>query len=136
MMSPAVQPLQLTILVVDDEEQLRHYMGRVMTDEGYRVLVAENGLEALALLEKCAPGIHLVITDVSMPTMTGPEMAARIAIQPHPPPVLFVSGGPGHSGLPGPLLRKPFLPDELSTLVRGLLLGRTGSCSIVGVGAG
>jgi CheY-like chemotaxis protein len=56
MMSSAVQPLQLTVLVVDDEEPLRRYMGRVMADEGYRVLVAGNGLEALTLLETCAPG--------------------------------------------------------------------------------
>jgi len=63
MMSPAVQPLQLTVLVVDHEESLRHFMGRVLADKGYRVLVAGNGLEALALLEKCAPGIHLVATD-------------------------------------------------------------------------
>ena len=41
-------PLAPTILVVDDEEPLRHYMGRVMGDEGYRVLVAGNGLEAPA----------------------------------------------------------------------------------------
>jgi CheY-like chemotaxis protein len=48
MMSSAIQPLQLTVLVVDDEEPLRHYMGRVLADDGYRVLVAGNGLEALA----------------------------------------------------------------------------------------
>ena len=134
MRSPAVRPLQLTILVVDDEEPLRDYMGRVMTDDGYRVLVAENGLEALALLEK-APGIDLVITDVAMPVMTGPEMAARIASQPEPPPVLFVSGGHGQADLPGPLLKKPFGPADLSRLVRWLLRGRTEPCSIAGVGA-
>ena len=134
-MSPAVTPTQLTILVVDDEEPLRHYMGRVMTDDGYRVLVAGNGREGLALFAKCAPEIHLVITDVSMPIMTGPEMAAHLAIQPAPPPVLFVSGGYGPSDLPGPLLRKPFLPDDLTTLVRELLRGRTDSFSIAGLGA-
>ncbi|HEV8455971.1 MAG TPA: response regulator [Gemmatimonadales bacterium] len=136
MMSPTVQPLQPTILVVDDEEPLRHYMGRVMTDDGYRVLVAGNGLEGLALLEKSAPGIHLVITDVAMPMMTGPEMAARIATQPEPPPVLFVSGGHDQADLPGPLLKKPFRPDDLSRLVRWLLRGRTEPCSIAGVGSG
>jgi CheY-like chemotaxis protein len=134
-MSPAVQPPQLTILVVDDEEPLLHYMGRVMTDDGYRVLVAGNGLEALALLARCRAEIRLVITDVSMPRMTGPEMAAHLAIQADPPPVLFVSGGYPPSDLPGPLLRKPFLPGDLTTLVRELLRDRTDSCSIAGVGA-
>jgi CheY-like chemotaxis protein len=133
---PLVQHLQTTVLVVDDEEPLRHLMGRAMANEGYRVLVAGNGLEALALLEKCAPRIHLVITDVSMPMMTGPEMAARLGMQPEPPPVLFVSGGHRHVDLPGPLLRKPFLPGELSRLVRWLLRGKTESCSIAGVAAG
>jgi CheY-like chemotaxis protein len=136
MMLPAVQPLPVTILVVDDEEPLRHFMGRVMAGDGYQVLAAGDGLEALALFEKSAPKIHLVITDVSMPTMTGPEMAARLATQPEPPPVLFVSGGHGHADLPGPLLRKPFIPEDLSTLVRWLLGGRTEPCSIAGVGAG
>lgn len=135
MTSSAVQPLQLTVLVVDDEEPLRRYMGKVLADEGYRVLVAGNGLEALTLLETSASGIHLVITDVSMPMMTGPEMAARIATQPEPPPVLFVSGGQGQADLPGPLLKKPFLPDDLSTLVRWLLRGKTDACAIAGVGA-
>lgn len=69
MMSPAVQPLQPTVLVVDDEEPLRRYMGRVMAEDGYRVLVAESGQEALALFEQCGVDIQLVITDVSMPLM-------------------------------------------------------------------
>jgi CheY-like chemotaxis protein len=132
---PSMMPLPVTVLVVDDEEPLRHYMGRIMANDGYRVLVAGNGLEALALLEQCAPGIHLVITDVAMPMMTGPEMAACIATQPEPPPVLFVSGGHGYADLPGPLLKKPFRPDDLSRLVRWLLGGRTEPSSIAGVGA-
>jgi CheY-like chemotaxis protein len=121
MTSPVMQPLELTVLVVDDEESLRRYMGRVMTDEGYRVLVAGSGEEALRLLDLCGAQIDLVITDVSMPTMTGPEMVARLVNQPGPPPVLFVSGGHGYPDLPGPLLKKPFLPSDLRAFVRGAL---------------
>jgi hypothetical protein len=65
-----------------------------------------------------------------MPVMTGPEMVARMVSQPEPPPVLFVSGGHGYEDLPGPLLKKPFLPDDLRTVVRGVLHCRTG-CHLV-----
>jgi two-component system, cell cycle sensor histidine kinase and response regulator CckA len=110
-----------TVLVVDDEEPLRRYLGRVMADEGYHVLTAESGLEALAVLEHSPTRIDLVITDVLMPGMTGPELAARLAARPSPPPILFVSGS--HIDVPGPLVRKPFLPDDLSLTARWVLHG-------------
>ena len=110
-----------TVLVVDDEEPLRRYLARVMTDEGYHVLIAESGLEALAVLEHSTTRVDLVITDVLMPGMTGPELAVRLAAQPSPPPILFVSGS--HTDVPGPLVRKPFLPDDLSLTARWVLHG-------------
>ncbi len=110
-----------TVLVVDDEAPLRHYMARVMTDDGYRVLVAADGKEALALVENADSRVDLVITDVIMPLMTGPELAAQLATQLLPPPVLFVSGSHNLRDVPGPMLRKPFLPDDLSTMVRSLI---------------
>jgi CheY-like chemotaxis protein len=114
---------QSTVLVVDDEMPLRHYMARVMADEGYRVLMAADGIEALAMLERGDSRVDLVITDVLMPLMTGPELAAQLAAQLLPPPVLFVSGGHGMGDVPGPILQKPFLPAELSALVRSLING-------------
>ncbi len=119
-MSRAIPDPQPTVLIVDDEMPLRHYMARVMADEGYRVLMAADGIEALALMES-GPGIDLVITDVLMPVMTGPELAARLAMRNLPPPVLFVSGGHGLGHVPGPTLQKPFLPAELSAFVRSLV---------------
>ena len=113
--------MQRTVLVVDDEELLRQYVARVMANEGYRVLVAADGLEALALFENGASPIDLVITDVLMPVMDGVELASRLATRAAPPRVLFVTGGHGLSDLPGPVLWKPFLPDDLRALVRGLL---------------
>jgi len=110
-----------TVLVVDDEMQLRHYMERVMADEGYRVLTAADGMEALALLQRSDSKVDLVITDVRMPRMSGPELAAHLAAQVLPPPVLFVSGGHTFGDVPGPMLRKPFLPDDLSAMVRSLI---------------
>jgi two-component system cell cycle sensor histidine kinase/response regulator CckA len=122
-MSCAAPCLPSTVLVVDDEMPLRHYMARVMADEGYRVLTAADGIEALALLERSDSRVDLVITDVMMPLMTGPELAAELASQLLPPPVLFVSGGHSLGDVPGPILQKPFLPGDLSALVRSLISG-------------
>lgn len=114
-------PQQPTVLVVDDEFPIRHYMARVMADEGYRVLTAADGIEALGVLERSVPRVDLVITDVLMPLMTGPELAAQLAGRQLPPPVLFVSGGHNLGDVPGPMLQKPFLPADLSALVRSLI---------------
>jgi CheY-like chemotaxis protein len=111
----------LAVEVLLCEEPLRHYTRRVMEDAGYHVLAARDGIEALTILQQSQYPVQLVITDVSMPRMTGPELAARIAIEPYPPPVLFVSGGYGSAALPGPCLRKPFRPDDLSTLAEWMV---------------
>jgi CheY-like chemotaxis protein len=113
--------MQLTVLVVDDEVFLRRFMARAMANDGYRVLEAGNGIEALAWFANGGPPIHLVITDILMPGMGGVELAAQLAAQFSPPPVLFVTGGHGHSDLPGPVLWKPFVTSDLSRVVRELL---------------
>ncbi len=111
-----------TVLVVDDEQALRLYMARVLEDDGYAVIEAANGLEALSLLEDRGTGrVQLVVTDVLMPGMGGMDLATRLAQLPSSPPVLFVSGSHRLSDLPGPLLKKPFLPSDLSALARDLL---------------
>lgn len=126
LLCPTVLRRQKTVLVVDDEEALRRYTSRVMENAGYSVLAARDGIHALSLLRQSRLPVQLVITDVCMPRMTGPELAASIATEPYPPPVLFVSGGHADSDLPGPLLRKPFLPHGLTGLVRRMLSGRMG----------
>ena len=101
-----------TVLVVDDEEVLRSYMARVLQSEGYSVIEAENGVEALRFLSRKDTGVvvDLVITDVRMPIMGGRDLAATLAQGGASPPVLFVSGSHTSSDVSGPLLRKPFLP--------------------------
>ena len=113
-----------TILVVDDEPMVRSYMARILESEGYSVIEAENGAEALStFLSRKDAGIFvdLVITDVLMPRLGGKDLAARLAEDSAGPPVLFVSGSHMPSDLSGPLLRKPFRPDDLSALARELL---------------
>ena len=120
-----------TVLVVDDEEILRSYMTRVLESEGYSVIEAENGVEALSLLSRKDTGVvvDLVITDVRMPRMGGRALAASLAQHHASPPVLFVSGSHTPSDVSGPLLRKPFTPDALSALARELLQVPAGSSS-------
>jgi CheY-like chemotaxis protein len=121
LLSPTVLLSQVTVLVVDDEDALRRYICRVMEEAGYHVLAAQDGLQGLSLFRASRFPVQLVITDVCMPRMTGPELAARIALGPHPPPVLFISGGHADSELPGPVLRKPFLPRALTRIAAWML---------------
>jgi CheY-like chemotaxis protein len=91
-LEPALRRLNSTVLVVDDDEAVRQYTARVRENEGYRALLAEDGKEALALLKRYMPRIHLVVTDVLLPRMTGPELAIRVALhrrsqQPDPPDI-------------------------------------------------
>lgn len=113
-----------TVLLVDDETRLRRVIARALEAEGFRVLEAENGLEAWRIYEAAAQDIRLVITDLAMPVMDGRELAQRIGRMPDPPPVLFITGY-GEEGfwLPGPVVPKPFQLHALNHEVRRLLAG-------------
>jgi CheY-like chemotaxis protein len=124
---PTVLLRRPTVLVVDDEESLRHYLRRVLEEDGYQVLTACDGAHALSLLQRSRSPVQLVITDVSMPTMNGLELAAHIGLQPSPPSVVFMSGGHHSADVPGPLLSKPFRAHEVSDLARLILTRRAGS---------
>lgn len=116
-----------TILVVEDEEALREVTTRVLERAGYHVLVAANGDEALELAAD-AVRIDLLLTDVVMPRMSGPEVARRLARQ-HPDlTVLYMSGHARDQlaprGVLDPdvrLLSKPFTPEELRGAVAACL---------------
>jgi CheY-like chemotaxis protein len=123
--SPTTPLRQATVLVVDDEEPLRLYVSRIMEDEGYRTISAGDGAEALTLLDQSEDLVQLVITDILMPNMDGLELAARLARRAHAPPVLFMSGNK-LINLNGPLLTKPFLPQDLGRMVRRLMAFQPG----------
>ncbi|HJL17306.1 MAG TPA: ATP-binding protein [Sandaracinaceae bacterium LLY-WYZ-13_1] len=116
-----------TILVVEDEDQVRGVLLRVLGQTGYRVLSAERPARALELASQLGDEIDLVITDVLMPEMNGPELAQ--AIRAHSPrsKLLFISGytdGELRNLMDvesAPFLQKPFGPDQIRTTVRRLL---------------
>ncbi len=115
-----------TILLVEDEDLVRKLASDVLRGRGYTVLAAASGPDALALAEANAESICLVVTDVVMPGMSGPEMALQIAARGLEFPVLYMSGyAASDSGalLPegAPLLLKPFSPDTLARRVRAAM---------------
>ncbi len=119
-----------TILLAEDEFTLRAMTSRLLERIGYRVIAAENGAEALAVVEGSNERIDLLITDVVMPQMNGSELARRIC-RTHPEvKVLFTSGYADELlGRHGVLteevhyIGKPYTPEALAQKVRDVLEG-------------
>lgn len=113
-----------TILLVDDEPQIRRLASRALEQAGYRVIQATDGLEALGLFTDDA-GIDLLVTDVRMPHTDGIVLAAALRRRYPHVPVLFISGFPrGTEPAPEPFLAKPFEMQTLRERVAELLAGR------------
>jgi len=117
-----------TILLVEDEEQVRTIARNILRKQGYRVLAAQHAGEALLLSERHAAKIDLLVTDVVMPQMSGPELAKRLASTRPEMKVLCMSGytddsivryGVLESGIA--VLQKPLTPATLATKVREVL---------------
>ena len=116
-----------TILLVDDDESLRRLAQRLLTKLGYDVLTAENGWAAIAQCENVSGKIDLVITDVFMPEIGGPELVKRLlAIRPALK-VLFVSGSDealydtGVIERTANFLQKPYTQDQIRGKLREIL---------------
>jgi two-component system cell cycle sensor histidine kinase/response regulator CckA len=111
-----------TILVVDDEALARKYIERALTGDGFHVLTANDGEEALELLRTSRRKIALVITDLVMPGMGGHAFALEVAQLSSPPPVLYISAYEKPQGeMSKRFLQKPFSIDDLTKAVRNLL---------------
>lgn len=111
-----------TILVVDDEAIARRYIERALTQEGYDVLLANDGEEALDLLKTSKRKIALVITDLVMPGMGGHAFALQVSQLPSPPPVLYISAYEKPQGeMAKRFLQKPFSITDLIAAVGRLL---------------
>src|SRR5438034_1126981 len=117
-----------TVLVVEDQEEVRQLTKRVLEARGYAVLAARNGAEALEIVARHPTRIHLMITDVVMPGMNGRELAELACARRSDLKVLYVSGYTGEAVLqhrllePGvAFLQKPFTPDVLARKTREVL---------------
>jgi len=126
-----------TILVVEDQAEVRRLTCTILRGCGYELLEAANGEEALQLLQAVpAPPVDLLLSDVVMPRMGGPELVAHVKVLRPDIRVLFVSGyverltrDPGCDGPPIEYLPKPFDPDSLAAKVREVL-DREGQASV------
>ncbi len=117
-----------TILLVEDESGVRGLLSGALRLQGYTVLEAQDGTEALTMSGQYAKPIHLLLTDMVMPRMNGREVVARLAPERPEMKILYMSGyaedaWAHHKLLVGarPLLQKPFLPDTLIRMVREVL---------------
>src|SRR5688572_17679629 len=115
------QSRRQTVLIVEDDAMLRGILAQALTDEGFPVLTAENGEQALAIASTLEGQLGLVVTDVLLPVMDGVELAARLACLKPPPPILFISGVTADRNLPGPVLAKPFGPSAFFEQVARML---------------
>ncbi len=114
-----------TILLVEDQEELRRIAAEVLEERGYRVIEANGAEQALDKSSEYRGTIHLLLTDVVMPGTSGPELARRLGAARPETRVLFISGyAPNRLADLGPgarLLAKPFSPAELCAAVREVL---------------
>jgi CheY-like chemotaxis protein len=109
-----------TILVVDDDPDVREYAVAVLVDRGYRVLSAEDGVDALSVLAR-ERSVDLLFTDVVMPRLNGFELAKRARAAAPFLKVLFTSGYTTDLSAADRLLKKPYLPHQLCGEVASML---------------
>jgi PAS domain S-box-containing protein len=117
-----------TILLVEDEPAVRRLARRALEAQGFRILEAANGHEALELCEKHVTELDMLLTDVVMPRMSGVELASRLTAIDPSLRVLYMSGytedALGQRGVLSPetaFLNKPFTPATLTEAVREVL---------------
>lgn len=115
-MTPA-KPTSWTVLVVDDEPDVRYLLRVTLELAGYRVVEAAHGEAALERVRDAPP--QLVVTDQMMPVMNGGELIERLRAEPSTKaiPIVMVSGTRSVQPDADALLRKPFDPAELIVLV-------------------
>lgn len=121
----------ITVLLVEDEPEIRRFVVKVLAMQGYRVLEAHDGGQALALCREHQEPIHLLLTDVVIPDTSGPELAA--SIQALRPEICFLYISAYDTGLlrqnfglnaRAAFLQKPFGAEDLLEKVHEVLQGR------------
>jgi two-component system cell cycle sensor histidine kinase/response regulator CckA len=121
-------PMARTILVVEDDEAVRIPASEFLMMEGFKVLQARTGSEALHVVQQSRSSLDMLITDIFMPKMNGHEVAAQLQEQYPKLKVLFMSGDPGRSSSTNTgktpqaaILGKPFRLEKLRDKIHDLL---------------
>ena len=122
----APDPEKTTILLVDDEQSVRSIVMKILQRAKYKVLEAENGEAAIRISDSHPDKIDLLISDMYMPGLRGPEVAQALAPKRPGLRILFMSGYADHdsrSGVPSGanFLNKPFSGKELAAKVEEVL---------------
>jgi signal transduction histidine kinase/CheY-like chemotaxis protein len=111
-----------TVLLVEDEPDVRSLLNEILAMQGYRVWTAGHADEALAVVRGHPEGIDLLVTDIVLPGVRGDELARALLGSGHVRTVLYMSGYPGAATLPNSaFLQKPFAPAELARKAREIL---------------
>jgi two-component system cell cycle sensor histidine kinase/response regulator CckA len=125
---PAEGVLGGTILLAEDEDEVRDLLCDMLTSKGFEVIAAASGAEALELAKAYGDKIDLLLTDIVMPGGTGRELARKLAEVRPETRVLYISGYPEHGARPGsvleagaPFLPKPFTREQLLAKMRQIL---------------
>lgn len=120
-----------TILVVEDEVLVRELAQHLLAAQGYKVLMACDGVEALRQVDQGLRRVDLVLSDLVMPRMGGRELAERLAQRPLPPPLIYMTGytedslaRQGIRDMGIPVVQKPFDQATLLRAVRDALSGK------------
>jgi CheY-like chemotaxis protein len=117
-----------TILLVEDDWQVRRVMERVLDRRGFRVVAASRGVDAVHVSDELLSEVDLLVTDVAMPGLDGPAVARALAARKPGLRALFVSGyadpavvAESVAAMGGDFLTKPYTPDVLVARIRRLL---------------
>ncbi len=117
-----------TVLLAEDDEQVRRLVRGILERYGYQVIAAANGAEAVQAAEAHAGPIHLLLTDVIMPGMNGRALAERMARARPEARIVFMSGytddavlRDGELDFPATIVQKPVTPNELGRVLRAVL---------------
>lgn len=120
-----MDPKETVILLAEDDPVIRNLVRLMLSKEGYSVLTANDGLEAIEICRRFKDPIHLLLTDKTMPRMNGLELAEGIQKKRSGIKIMIMSGETAEAilnkNIPDAFLPKPFMPPTLLTCVRRLL---------------
>ncbi|HEY7389312.1 MAG TPA: response regulator [Bryobacteraceae bacterium] len=113
------------VLLAEDEQELRDYLAMILEQDGFRVLEAADGIDALSLLRRMGGMVDILVTDVSMPRMTGIELVNEVKLEFPKIPVIYISGQGLRDELHDPrrrvmFLQKPFAPQAIRDVMHAV----------------